>query len=852
MKISFLGILGLALIVACTAPLAPISQPTTAPSITATLPAPTTVPTRALATSTIAASAPTVRERILLRELPGIGRQPYALAALGDKIYAACSGTQNLAVIQNDRVVKFITLGKAPAALAADPAQKRLYVSNASDKSISLIINDQIALTQNVGEETRTLLFFENRLFAGSDLKGTILVLDPATLQIQTRITVPNAASIINLAGDPAHHRLYVAAYDKTIVLDSTSLRVLTTLPTKGSYYTLAAYPSSDSVLTAIYDSPTSTNYLTVFDPNSGAERGRVKIGGDPRDAAITSDGARVYIANSYPNTVSVIDPRNFTILATIQVGMRPYSLALDENARRLYVANYYGDSVTVVDTQNNQIAATIPLAIFPTALAANESAGRVYVANASSDSVFVIEGTRIVKEIGVGRHPVDLARDPQGNRLLVANGADATLTIIDEATLSIRTTQPITRVLTTVAVDNARTRILAGDVVLDANTLAPTGLFRVQGNTVGSSIVPDLTRVNPNNNRIYAMAWNGTPGSNSRTVVYSVDANTLQQRTMLSQYTSVSALTLDPDTNRVFVAGTHPLALNNELAVFDANDAKVFAMPLPGRIAGMEYNPKTRHLFISHLTSYSRSYGPTPAPAENLILVLDGNSFGEVARLTVNAHGKMTRLGNLIYVASRGDGSITLVEDVSVPMPPAPTPTFTSTPWPTLTPTLRTPTPRSTITPPVCAIPIASLASQRWNPVLALRIGCPLETEQPVKFAVQHLEGGTLYWREDEKRIYVLFGSDSTWMLFDDTWNSSMPEDSCSNVTVAADRIKPKRGFGKVWCDQSAVRAKIGVGIAPEFGAYSALAQRFARGQMFAGTEPYHVIVLYADGKWE
>jgi len=130
--------------------------------------------------------------------------------------------TENLAVIQNDRVVKFIPLGKKPNALAVDATQKRLYVGN-SDKTISLIANDQIALMQNIGEEPAALLFQESRLFVGSTAKANIFVLDPATLQIQRTITIPNAFSVINLVGDPIRHRIYAVVYEKIVVIDSTT-----------------------------------------------------------------------------------------------------------------------------------------------------------------------------------------------------------------------------------------------------------------------------------------------------------------------------------------------------------------------------------------------------------------------------------------------------------------------------------------------------------------------------------------------------------------------------------------------------------------------------------------------------
>jgi hypothetical protein len=268
-----------------------------------------------------------------------------------------------------------------------------------------------------------------------------------------------------------------------------------------------------------------------------------------------------------------------------------------------------------------------------------------------------------------------------------------------------------------------------------------------------------------------------------------------------------------------------------------------------------MIFNSETNHLFLAHATNYARSGAPTPAPADNLLLALDANSFGLVARLTVNAPGKMARLGNTIFVANRNDGSLTLVQDAPAPVPPAPTPVYTPTPYPSATlgaaATARASAtaPRATATPAVCAI--ALLPLPRWTTEMATRLGCPTETDRAGNYAMQKFERGALFWREEDKRIFVLF-DDKTWLQFNDTWAAPAPDDSCPGVTVASGLLKPKRGFGKVWCDQSAVRAKLGAATENEIGLYVALTQRFERGQIFIGTDRTQVFVLYADGKWE
>lgn len=852
MNTKFLTIILLFFAAAC-------SAPSVAPTPTA-LPAPllVTTPTRTTQptpppTPAPAITAPTLRERIVVRELPGVGRAPVAAVTLDGKTYVANFSSDNVAIIQNDRIEKFLPTGKRPADLAVDPAAKRIYVANQTDKTISIIANDSVTLTTSIGEEPRTLWFQNDRLFVGLETKGVILVLDPATLQMQSTITIPGAFSVINLAGDPTHHRLYTALFDKLGVIDSMTLRWVKTLEAKGSYYTLVAHPTNDSVLTALYDSTANAQFLTAFDPVSGATRGRVKIGGDPRDAVVSSDGARLYVANSFSNTVSVIDARNLTPLAEIPVGLNPYALALDESARRLVVANYGNDNAHSIDTQTNQVVGMIPLSIRLTALIANETTNRIYAASATTDSVFVIENNRVLREVNVGRAPVDLARDAKTNRVLVANSSDNTLSLIDETSFAVRATQPITRFLTTVAVDSARGRIHANQVMLDANSLASVGAMTMRGLTINSVIAPDFVRVNANANRIYALGGNGVPGSNSRRVAYSIDSNTLQQRAILAYSGNVAEIEIDPNTNRVFLAGTHPLAFTNELGVFDVNDSKVFTLTLAAQTAGMLYNPQTQHLFLAQ-KSLPREINQPPTQLDNTVLILDGTSFGVVAQLTINTPGKMARLGNLIYVASRDDGTITIIEDVAMPVPPSPTPTTTPTRFPTLTPPPPSPTRATTPSPgvtplPLCNIPIATFAAQHWTPAVAAKIGCPSENARTVNMVFQLFERGTMFWREEDKKILVVF-NDRSWSAFDDAWTNALPEDSCPGVSVVG--TKPKRGFGKVWCEQSAVRTKIGAATSPEQGPSTTSIQRFERGEMFVRSDSGLIHALFNDGKWE
>lgn len=812
---------------ACNAAPAPIT-PDARFNPTFTLPTPTKTP---------APTAITLGARFVLRDLPGAGRGPSALAMLDGKIFVANSATDNVAVIQDNRIVKFISVGKNPSALAVDPTQKRIYVSNVGDKTLSIIANDQVIATQGIGDAARALLFFENRLFVGSESKPNILVLDPATLQTQTTIAVPNAFSIINLAGDAAHHRLYANVFDKTEVIDSTNFKLLSTIALKGSYLTVVPNPQANSVHLTNYESETGSQFLIELDAASGAQKNRVKISGDPRGAVMSSDGSRVYIVNSFKSNVMAINARDASVIATIPVGRLPNPIVLDENTRRLYVGNYESDSVSVINTDNQQVVATIPLGMNLSALTANEAAGRVYIANGSSDSVFVVEDGRVVKEIGTGREPSDLVRDAAGNRVLIANQADGTLSILDEKDFSVRATQAITSYVTTVEIDSARSRVFVNDVILDASNLTPSGRLTAQGSNVNSIVTPSFVRVNPNNNRIYAMASNGVPGSNGRIVTYSIDGETLKQRAVLPGNGSTLFFAIDPDTNRVFLAEIHPLAFTNHISVFDGDDKKIISFLLPTRTTGMVYNPQTHHLFLGQQSPPALPSQPRPVP--NGIQVLDMTTFGEVARLPLDSPGKMTRLGNIIYATS-DDGTVTLIQDAVLPAPPAPTATFTPSPFPSSTPTSVAPstpaprqpsaTPRASVN---CGTAVGSLFTSKWVGDLAARLGCPNENARTVNFAMQVFEHGRMFYRDDEKKIYAI-ADDKSWVGFDDAWIAGMPEDSCPSIAVASGRIKPKRGFGKIWCANESLRAKIGAATFAEEGPLTMTVQRGEHGLMF------------------
>jgi hypothetical protein len=125
---------------------------------------------------------------------------------------------------------------------------------------------------------------------------------------------------------------------------------------------------------------------------------------------------------------------------------------------------------------------------------------------------------------------------------------------------------------------------------------------------------------------------------------------------------------------------------------------------------------------------------------------------------------------------------------------------------------------------------------------------------------ADQFFEGGLAYWRNNESSpanyVYVLLyggGADETqgtvWLHFEDLWHEGTPELSCPQAEANGD-LGPRRGFGKVWCEQTAVRDGLGSPLTVEQGANAGF-QDFENGAMLWLARLGYVYVLYHDGGW-
>ncbi len=819
----------------------------------------TTLPTR-LSTATVAESTPTQLRptvpaevqrigEIALLSLPGIGNGPQALAVLKGRIYVANRGSRNVAVIEGHKVTAVIPVDQAPVAISADQTTGRVYVAHETENSISVISDMRVVKTFPAPKSPACLLALDGRLYVGARGENNLVVLDGASGARTATLPLKASIGVLSLAVSPVTHLLYAGVYDAVEIVDIQKLQVIGRLE-HDVYATLATDPSSERFFLSEYEPTANMQYLVAYDALGTKQLGRVQIGGDPRGVAIDPRTNRIYVANSWTNNVSVIDGKTLRLTATILVGLQPMDVAISQEGEA-FVANSGSDNLAVLGGATPGLMRVIALNPRPMGMAVHPGTGRVYVACAGTNRVGVLEADRLVSDVPVGLHPSEVVLSSNGETLYALNYVEGSLSIVSTGGDQAPKTLTVGRLPRGLALSPETRQLYVGDQVLDEQ--AWSLLRHTQLETFyRSNVEPIYTLVDSPIGRAFIMASNGVPGSNGGLVVYVVDLKSGKRVEAQVGGLSMTAMALDMEEQRIFsTAGRFG---SYSLIVDDAKALKhIAALALDGYPVALGYNPNTHHIFIC----LTFSSGGT-SQAEPGLLVLDSRGLGTVASISLPGAPGYDESYALAVDAERGwvylsdthRGSVHVLRDVALAVPPTPVPTATPTPWPTLTPQ---PEPSPTVLSqkePSCTPAVAARFYSDWtnDDHLRLALQCPTQELRSGFVAEQPFERGEMLWREADRTIFVLF-NDGQWRSFADHWQEGMAEHACA-VAAPGELLLPKRGFGLIWCDEKGVKEGLGWATAEESGS-TVEWQAFEGGEMLASAQQGALYALFADGSF-
>jgi hypothetical protein len=216
-----------------------------------------------------------------------------------------------------------------------------------------------------------------------------------------------------------------------------------------------------------------------------------------------------------------------------------------------------------------------------------------------------------------------------------------------------------------------------------------------------------------------------------------------------------------------------------------------------------------------------------------------------------------------------------TALPATSTPVPPTPTPTAPAASSP-LEPGPAVVAPASPLTTTTVATTTGSAgAAQQTSGECAIQpdldlagyqdleqqMGCALATAQFEPVAINEFGPGPevdrfMLWFSTELQIYVLL-PDGRWQVYPDTWTEDQPTFPCGNPLGEEEPESPplpRRGFGKLWCEEQGLQNILGTIPREERLCQHTVVQPFERGRLLACYEDATIryIRLLEGGTWD
>lgn len=127
---------------------------------------------------------------------------------------------------------------------------------------------------------------------------------------------------------------------------------------------------------------------------------GEVAVGMFPATLAVSASIGLLYVANfnlhglPEPSSISVVDPESMTEVGRVDVGVMPHGARMSRDGSKLYTVNMMDDVLVEVDTYRMEVSRglTLPPKVKPTWATAPTPQGKIYVAGNGAGKILEID----------------------------------------------------------------------------------------------------------------------------------------------------------------------------------------------------------------------------------------------------------------------------------------------------------------------------------------------------------------------------------------------------------------------------------------------------------------------------
>lgn len=238
-------------------------------------------------------------------------------------------------------------------------------------------------------------------------------------------------ASTLDIVTDPVRPRVWVTAGDAVVGIDTETNSPIERI--KG--FRLAGSIAITQDGSTGYALDLIRNEVVQLDLENAETDLRVKVGKEPSDLLLTSDGGSLLVSVAQERQIAVLNPADLAETATIALPGSPSALA-EGPSGTYFVALGSQDSVVEVDLRSGEVVRTFTVQDEPTDLAVSPDGSRLYVANLDADTISVIdlESGGIERSIAVGSSPSSITISADGAYAYVTNYRGGNVDVIDTA----------------------------------------------------------------------------------------------------------------------------------------------------------------------------------------------------------------------------------------------------------------------------------------------------------------------------------------------------------------------------------------------------------------------------------
>ena len=166
---------------------------------------------------------------------------------------------------------------------------------------------------------------------------------------------------------------------------------------------------------------------------------GKIQVGSDPEEFALSADGSRFYVSNEDFKAASVINIVSRKVEHLIVVGQEPEGVAVTPDGRQFYVTCEAGGDVFVIDTASFQTLAHFKVAVRPRSVDFSSRGDVAFIPSESAGVLNVIDmkdwKTLQVITLPSGSRPMRVRVAPDGGKVYLSGGRSGTILVLDAHT---------------------------------------------------------------------------------------------------------------------------------------------------------------------------------------------------------------------------------------------------------------------------------------------------------------------------------------------------------------------------------------------------------------------------------